>query len=60
MLAVNWIARSGAALDTELSWLKDPGAELRGRLDEVLGTAQELARPLAQQWQTQLLLETEI
>jgi hypothetical protein len=43
-----------------LSWLKDPGAELRGRLDEVLGTAQELARPLAQQWQTQLLLETEI
>jgi hypothetical protein len=51
---------AGAALDTTLSWLKEPGAELRGQLDKVMSTAQELARPLAQHWQTQLLLGTEI
>jgi hypothetical protein len=51
---------AGAAPDTELSWLKDPVAELRGRVDQVLGMAQELAQPLARQWPTQCLLETEI
>jgi hypothetical protein len=30
---------ASAALDTKLSYLKDPGAELRGRLGEVMSTA---------------------
>lgn len=45
------------ALSEELGWLKSPTTEQRIPLGEVMQTVQNLAQPLAQQWQAPLQID---